>query len=164
MHTHFYHSPLGCFKIEAKGHAITGLKLLQDQEAPPADWHNGPAHVVEAARQLGEYFLRQRTEFDLPLDFSSGTPFNQAVWLELLKIPYGHTTSYSAIAKRLNNPDAMRAVGLANRSNPIAIIIPCHRVIAKDGDLQGYFYGLDKKRKLLELENPMSYGEQGSLF
>jgi methylated-DNA-[protein]-cysteine S-methyltransferase len=81
-----------------------------------------------------------------------------------MKIPYGHTTSYSAIAKQLENPDSVRAVGQANRENPIAIIIPCHRVIAKSGDLQGYFYGLDMKRKLLELENPMSFGEQGSLF
>ena len=76
----------------------------------------------------------------------------------------GYTERYYAIAKQINNPEAVRAVGLANRSNPIAIVIPCHRVIAKDGDLQGYFYGLDMKRKLLELENPMSYGEQGSLF
>ena len=163
-YTAYYHSPFGCFKIEANDHAITSVQLLQNQEAPPEDWHDGPEHILEAARQLSEYFHRQRTEVDLPLDFSEGTHFNQSVWRELLKIPYGHTTSYSAIAKRLNNPDAVRAVGLANRSNPIAIIIPCHRVIAKDGDLQGYFYGLDMKRKLLELENPMSYGEQGSLF
>lgn len=164
MHTAHYHSPFGCFKIEANEHAITAVQLLQNQEIPPEDWHEGPEHIIEAARQLSEYFHRQRTEFDLTLDFSAGTTFNQSVWRLLLEIPYGHTTSYSAIAKRLNNPDAVRAVGLANRSNPIAIIVPCHRVIAKDGDMQGYFYGLDMKRKLLELENPMSYGEQGSLF
>ena len=163
-HLAHYHSPFGCFKIEANDHAITSVQLLQHQEAPPEDYQDAPEHVVETVRQLSEYFHRQRTEFDLPLDFSTGTHFNQSVWLQLLKIPYGHTTSYSAIAKQLQNPDAVRAVGLANRSNPIAIIVPCHRVIAKDGDLQGYFYGLDMKRKLLELENPMSYGEQGSLF
>ena len=123
-----------------------------------------PEELAEAALQLDEYFNRKRTEFDLPLDLSSGTAFNQSVWEELLKIPYGRTTSYSAIAKKLDNPDAVRAVGMANKYNPIAIIVPCHRVIAKSGELQGYFYGLDMKRKLLELENPMSYGEQGSLF
>ena len=163
-YTAYYHSPFGCFKIEANDHAITSVQLLQNQEAPPEDWHDGPGPIIKPPPQLRGSFPRQRPEFDLPLDFSEGTHFNQSVWRELLKIPYGHTTSYSAIAKRLNNPDAVRAVGLANRSNPIAIIIPCHRVIAKDGDLQGYFYGLDMKRKLLELENPMSYGEQGSLF
>lgn len=164
IHCFHYHSPFGCFKIEANEHAITCVQLLQNQEIPPENWHGGPEHVLETARQMSEYFHRQRTEFDLPLDFSAGTAFNQSVWRQLLKIPYGHTTSYSTIAKQLNNPDAVRAVGLANRSNPIAIIVPCHRVIAKDGDLQGYFYGIDMKRKLLELENPMSYGEQGSLF
>lgn len=100
----------------------------------------------------------------MDLDLSDGTNFNQSVWRELLKIPYGRTSSYSKIAKNIGNPDAVRAVGLANRNNPLAIVVPCHRVIAKNGDLHGYFYGLDIKRKLLELENPMSFGEQGSLF
>ncbi|MBI5917711.1 MAG: methylated-DNA--[protein]-cysteine S-methyltransferase [Bacteroidetes bacterium] len=163
-HLAHYHSPFGCFEIKGSDYAITSVQLLQNQEVPPENYQDAPEHLVEAVRQLSEYFHRQRTEFDLPLDYSAGTLFNQSVWRELLKIPYGHTTSYSAIAKRLNNPEAQQAVGLAARSNPIAIIVPCHRVIAKDGDLQGYFYGLDMKRKLLELENPMSYGEQGSLF
>ncbi|MCB0520774.1 MAG: methylated-DNA--[protein]-cysteine S-methyltransferase [Lewinellaceae bacterium] len=164
IHSAYYHSPFGCFEIKGNDHSITQVWLLQDQEAPPEDYHDAPEHIVETVRQLTEYFNRQRTEFDLPLDFSEGTLFNQSVWKELLKIPYGHTSNYSAIAKQLGNPEAVRAVGLANRGNPIAIIIPCHRVIAKNGDLQGYFYGLEMKRKLLELENPMSYGEQGSLF
>jgi methylated-DNA-[protein]-cysteine S-methyltransferase len=164
QHIVFYHSPIGCLKIEGNDHSITSVQLLQNQEVPPEDYQDAPEHLVETVRQLSEYFHRQRTEFDLPLDLSAGTYFNQTVWQELLKIPYGHTTSYGAIAKKLGNPDAMRAVGLANRSNPIAIIVPCHRVVAKDGDLHGYFYGLEVKRKLLELENPMSYGEQGVLF
>jgi methylated-DNA-[protein]-cysteine S-methyltransferase len=82
----------------------------------------------------------------------------------LLKVPYGHTTSYSAIANAIGQPAAVRAVGMANRNNPIAIIVPCHRVIAKTGHLQGYFYGLDVKRQLLELENPMSFARQETLF
>ena len=137
---------------------------MQDREVPPENYQDAPEHLVEAVRQLSEYFQRQRTDFDLPLDFSEGTQFHQAVWRELLKIPYGHTASYLSIAHALGDPNSVRAVGQANRHNPIASIVPCHRVIAKSGDLQGYFYGLDMKRKLLELENPMSFGEQGSLF
>ncbi|TAK33614.1 MAG: methylated-DNA--[protein]-cysteine S-methyltransferase [Saprospiraceae bacterium] len=164
LKTAFYHSPIGCFKMEGNAHSITSVQLLQGQEAPPEDYQDAAEHLVEAVRQLSEYFHRQRKTFDLPLDFSEGTLFNQSVWRKLLKIPYGHTTTYSAIASQIGNPDAVRAVGLANRNNPIAIIVPCHRVIGKSGGLQGYFYGLEVKRKLLQLENPMSFGEQGSLF
>lgn len=164
LYTACFYSPFGCFEIQGTDNSITSVKLLPEGEMPPENYHDAPEHIVEAVRQLTEYFQRKRQAFDLPLDFSEGTLFNQSVWRELLKIPYGHTMTYSAIAKQLSNPDAVRAVGQANRENPIAIIIPCHRVIAKNGDLQGYFYGLDMKRKLLELENPMSFGEQGSLF
>ncbi len=164
MHIAHFHSRFGCFELKGGDRNITSVKLLQDGEMPPEDYHDAPEHLVETVRQLTEYFQRKRQTFDLPLDLSGGTLFHQSVWRELMKIPYGHTTSYSAIAKQLENPDSVRAVGQANRENPIAIIIPCHRVIAKSGDLQGYFYGLDMKRKLLELENPMSFGEQGSLF
>lgn len=161
MQTAHYQSPFGCFEIKGSEKGICSVKLLQGTSCYGAEI---PEALSEAVFQLDEYFQRKRKRFDLPLDITAGTSFHQSVWRELLKIPYGHTTSYQAIANKLGNPDAMRAVGLANRSNPIAIIIPCHRVIAKSGDLQGYFYGLDMKRKLLELENPMSFGEQGSLF
>ena len=114
--------------------------------------------------QLDEYFKGQRKEFDLSFDWSEATPFYKAVWKELLKIPYGHTTSYLKIAERLGDAKAVRAVGQANRNNPIAIIVPCHRVIASNGELHGYFYGLDFKRKLLALENPMAFSAQGELF
>ena len=157
----YYQSPFGCFEIKGSSLGLRSVKMIEGK-AP--DNHPVPEELREVVRQLDEYFHRQRTQFDLRLDLSSGTEFHQAVWKELLKIPYGHTTSYSAIAKQLDNPDAVRAVGQANRENPLAIIVPCHRVIAKSGELQGYFYGLDMKRKLLELENPMSFGEQGSLF
>ncbi len=161
MLTAYYKSPFGCFEIKGTANGVKSVQLQQGKECPGVAV---PVELAEAVRQLGEYFDRKRTRFDLPLDFSGGTGFNQSVWKELLNIPYGHTTSYSAIAKKLGNPDAVRAVGLANRNNPIAIIVPCHRVIAKNGELQGYFYGLEMKRKLLELENPMSFGEQGKLF
>ena len=161
MITAYYQSPFGCFEIKGTAKGISSVQLLQGKDCYGADI---PAELAEAVFQLDEYFHKKRTEFDLPLDLSSGTDFNQAVWRELLKIPFGQTTSYSAIAKKLDNPDAVRAVGMANRNNPIAIIVPCHRCLAKNGELHGYFYGLDMKRKLLELENPMAYGEQGSLF
>ena len=161
MKTAYYQSPFGCFEIKGTAVGISSVKLQQGKDCYGAEI---PDELAEAALQLDEYFHKKRTVFDLPLDLSQGTDFNQSVWQELLSIPFGRTTSYSAIAKKLNNPDAVRAVGMANRNNPIAIIIPCHRVIAKNGELRGYFYGLDMKRKLLELENPMAYGEQGSLF
>lgn len=157
----YYQSPFGCFEIKATSNGICSLKLQPDRTCYGADI---PPELQEAVLQLDEYFGRKRTHFDLPLDLSAGTAFNQSVWRELLKVPYGHTTNYSTIAHNIDNPDAVRAVGLANRHNPIAIVVPCHRCIAKNGDLQGYFYGLDFKRKLLELENPMAYGEQGTLF
>lgn len=156
-----YLSPIGCLEITGSKLGIKSVQLKKDSPCPGSPVSD---ELKEATRQLDEYFHGKREEFDLPLDLSSGTAFYQSVWKELLKIPYGHTTSYSAIAKKVGHPDAVRAVGLANRNNPLAIIVPCHRVIAKSGGLQGYFYGLDVKRKLLQLENPMSFGEQGSLF
>jgi methylated-DNA-[protein]-cysteine S-methyltransferase len=109
--------------------------------------------VLAAARaQLAEYFARARRTFDLPLA-PAGTVFQQRVWQALLDIPYGATTSYGEIARRLGQPPgASRAVGLANGSNPISIIIPCHRVVGSDGSLTGYGGGLDRKRFLLDLE------------
>lgn len=161
MTTAYYQSPFGCFELKCTSKGVSSVQLKKDKQCYGAEI---PEELKEVALQLDEYFHRKRQKFNLPLDLSSGTPFHQAVWAELLKIPYGRTTSYSAIAKLIENPDAVRAVGMANKLNPVAIIVPCHRVIAKSGDLQGYFYGLDMKRKLLELENPMSYGEQTALF
>ncbi len=101
-------------------------------------------------QQLNEYFAGDRTEFEIPLD-QAGTHFQRKVWDELVKIPYGETTSYKQIADRLQT-GAMRAVGSANGRNPLSIIVPCHRVIASNGTLAGYSGGLDKKRFLLDLE------------
>lgn len=114
--------------------------------------------VLAAARaQLDEYFDRRRQVFDLPLA-PAGTVFQQRVWQALLDVPYGATTSYGEIARRLGQPPgASRAVGLANGSNPISIIIPCHRVIGSDGSLTGYGGGLDRKRYLLDLEGDLLF-------
>ncbi|MEL6864290.1 MAG: methylated-DNA--[protein]-cysteine S-methyltransferase [Bacteroidota bacterium] len=154
-------SPFGYFLIEGSEHGIRRVNLSDKKRVPNTEV---PGVLKDCVDQLSAYFARERQEFDLKLDWAGHPEFNQAVWAELIQIPYGHTTSYSQIANRLNNPKSVRAVGQANRNNPIAIIVPCHRVIAKSGDLQGYFYGLDMKRKLLELENPMSFASQGSLF
>ena len=105
----------------------------------------------EAERQLNEYFKGERTAFDLPLHFR-GTAFQKRVWQALLQIPYGQTRSYAHLAKAVGYDSASRAVGLANRTNPISIIVPCHRVIGASGKLTGYAGGLETKARLLELE------------
>ena len=101
--------------------------------------------------QLGEYFAGRRRLFDIPLALE-GTPFQQRVWNALCEIPYGETISYGELARRIGHPSAVRAVGLANGSNPIAIIVPCHRVIGANGTLTGYGGGLPTKARLLDLE------------
>jgi len=109
----------------------------------------------ETEKQLKEYFLRQREEFDIPLKFQIGTDFQRKVWKALQSIPYSKLCSYSDIAQRINSPKAVRAVGAANGKNPIPIIIPCHRVIGKSGKLVGFSSGLDLKRRLLKLEGAL---------
>jgi methylated-DNA-[protein]-cysteine S-methyltransferase len=146
VETHFL-SPFGCFRVAGSPRGIRSVSFVDAKPCPAGPI---PRVLRDCVKQ--------------PLDFSGHTHFHQAVWQELLKIPYGRTTSYLSIADRLGDVKAIRAVGQANRNNPVAIIVPCHRVIAKNGDLQGYFYGLDFKRRLLELENPQSFARQGSLF
>ena len=111
--------------------------------------------IKKAHQQLIEYFEGKRTLFELPLK-PKGTPFQESVWNALCKIPYGSTKSYKDIAEMIGNPKACRAVGMANRCNPIMIIIPCHRIIGTNGTLTGYAYGLDIKKQLLSLENENS--------
>ncbi len=162
MHTTYCPTDFGCFEIKGSEQGIRSVKRIEEE--PPKTQAPTPDCLQACVTQLQAYFKGELQDFDLVLDWSESTEFNQSVWSILREIPYGRTTSYSAIAEQLNNPKAVRAVGLANKYNPIAIIVPCHRVIAKNGDLQGYFYGLDMKRRLLELENPMSFGRQGELF
>jgi len=131
-------------QVNAAG-ALTHLKF----GAPGAgeDTAENPA----VAKQLTEYFAGQRKEFDLPLA-PNGTEFQQRVWKELARIPYGETISYAELAKRVGSQGAARAVGRANATNPIAIVVPCHRVIGADGSLTGYAYGVELKRNLLDWE------------
>jgi len=107
--------------------------------------------LLEAERQLNEYFGGSRTAFDLPLD-ASGTPFQRRVWDALMSIPFGETRSYAEIARQIGSPSAVRAVGAANGRNPLSIVTPCHRVIASSGALTGFAGGLDVKARLLRLE------------
>ena len=157
----FYKSPLGIIEIIGSELGIQSVKL---KESITESSSEVPLHLKKCVQQLDEYFQGKRREFDLKLDFNNATEFNQKVWNALLEIPYGRTTSYSLIAEKIGNRKAVRAVGLANRNNPIAFIVPCHRVIAKNGNLHGYFYGLKTKRTLLQLENPNNFAEQGTLF
>ena len=118
-------------------------------------WQESDGEMLPYVRELEQYFAGQRREFSFPLDLR-GTKFQLACWNALLDIPYGETRSYAAIARAVGNPAGFRAVGMANHRNPVAIVVPCHRVIASDGTLCGYGGGLEVKRKLLELEGALT--------
>ena len=120
-----------------------------------AQWQESPEQLRPYTLELDEYFAGQRRQFSFRLDLR-GTLFQLQCWLALLEIPYGETRTYADIARAIGKPQAFRAVGLANNRNPVAIIVPCHRVIASDGTLCGYGGGLDVKRKLLELEGALT--------
>jgi O-6-methylguanine DNA methyltransferase len=146
-------SPVGPLLLAASSQGLLALEFGRGK--PRAGWVKSEERIAPFARQLAEYFAGQRREFDLPLDLR-GTDFQKSCWRELLKIPHGETRSYADIARAMGKPAAVRAVGLANGQNPIAIIVPCHRVIGSDGSLTGYGGGLETKRKLLELEGSFS--------
>ncbi len=146
--------PAGSMQLRSDGTAITRMEFVPEPGEPQGDNGESVAVLVEARRQLEEYFNGTRHEFDLPLA-GVGTDFQRRVWGELVKIPFGQTVSYGDIARRLGMPPgASRAVGLANGANPIAIAVPCHRVIGANGRLIGYAGGLERKRFLLDLERP----------
>jgi methylated-DNA-[protein]-cysteine S-methyltransferase len=121
-------------------------------------WQHNPSKLAFARRQLEEYFAGERQIFDLPLH-PLGTPFQLAVWRGLAKIPYGVTISYGELARRIGQPQAVRAVGAANGRNPLPIVVPCHRVIGSDGSLTGFGGGLPIKRFLLSLEDRVLHGD-----
>jgi methylated-DNA-[protein]-cysteine S-methyltransferase len=146
-------SPVGPLLLAISERGLVALEF--DRGKVAAGCVESPERTAPYALQLEEYFAGRRRRFDLPLDLR-GTDFQKRCWQELLKIPYGETRSYAAIARAIGNPAAVRAVGLANGQNPIAIIVPCHRVIGSDGSLTGYGGGLETKRKLLELEGALS--------
>ena len=127
-----------------------GSETLQAEPAP-AEWQPRPEPAFGAGEQLAAYFSGEPVDFDLPLD-ARGTPFQRRVWQALTEIPYGGTTTYGEIARRLGRPRAARAVGGANNRNPLPVVVPCHRVIGAGGSLTGYAGGLRIKRFLLDLE------------
>jgi methylated-DNA-[protein]-cysteine S-methyltransferase len=128
------------------------LRVLSFGGQPKEAWHQDTAAFRPVIEQLAAYFAGELREFTLALD-PDGTPFQTRVWAELERIPYGETISYGQLAQRIGNPKASRAVGLANGSNPIPIIVPCHRVIGSNGKLTGYGGGLPIKERLLALEH-----------
>ena len=148
MHYAVMDSPMGPVTVASTGKGIASIHF----------GHSVPEGVItdsaanhQPVEQLTEYFEGKRTQFDLQLDVE-GTPFQKAVWGELLRIPYGETRTYGEIAKAIGRPGAARAVGMANHDNPIAVVIPCHRVVGRDGSLTGYAGGLHLKAQLLSIE------------
>ncbi|MBS0438518.1 MAG: methylated-DNA--[protein]-cysteine S-methyltransferase [Proteobacteria bacterium] len=150
-------SPVGRLLLVADGQGLRHVAFETGRHPTPVadDWQRGPGALHEARAQLKAYFAGKLREFDLPLA-PQGTDFQQRVWLALLRIAYGATASYGDIARAVGEPHASRAVGAANGQNPIAIIIPCHRVIGTNGTLTGYGGGLPNKKFLLDLEQKNS--------
>ena len=160
-------SPLGELTLLASDKGLAGMWFERQENLPEpsyrinwlrCDTNACPDVLQNAASQLQDYFAAKLQRFDLALDLSSGTAFQQSVWQALLTIPFGGTTSYGEISHLIQNPKAIRAVGGAIGRNPIGIIVPCHRVIGKDGSLTGYAGGLDRKKALLQLESPLFGG------
>src|ERR1700730_12316431 len=156
MSTMFYtqiESPLGPLLLAADDAGLRQILFVNGRRParPESSWKEDRVPLNDAIRQLHAYFGGELEKFDLPLA-PEGTPFQLGVWLGLCDIPYGETISYGELAGRIGNPKASRAVGLANGSNPIPIVIPCHRVIGSNGKLTGYGGGLPIKEKLLALE------------
>lgn len=143
----FYQSPFGLLKIgAADGKVIlVGIVSKQDEQNQPT------ALSAEVYRQLQEYFAGKRTMFTVPYALN-GTSFQQAVWTQIAKIPYGQTVTYKDIAQAIDKPRAFQATGRAVGANPLAILIPCHRVVGSNGELTGYAFGLEMKKSLLDLE------------
>ena len=146
-------SPLGTLLLMGDGDSLHGLHMQEGRTsvAIGPDWVCDERPFTRVRAQLEEYFAGRRTTFDLPLVLN-GSPFQRRVWGALQDIPYGETVSYGELARRVGAPSAARAVGVANRENPVAVIVPCHRVIGADGSLTGFGGGLERKRLLLELE------------
>jgi len=152
MHYCYFDSPLGKLLLNGNQlleglHFPTGKTRIE----PEKEWVYNEDLFLEAIDQLGAYFNGELTTFDLKLN-ARGTHFQKKVWQQLLKIPFGETISYGELAKRIGNPKDSRAVGMANGKNPISIIVPCHRVIGKDGSLTGFGGGIEVKKNLIEME------------
>lgn len=146
-------SPIGPIVLAGDGEALSFVELPEARHPlnMPPEWSRSSESFVEARRQFDAYFDGNLIDFDLPLA-PHGTDFQQSVWRALRTIPYATTISYAELARRIGNPKASRAVGLANGANPLSIIVPCHRVIGTNGSLTGYGGGVEAKQYLLDLE------------
>jgi methylated-DNA-[protein]-cysteine S-methyltransferase len=147
-------SPIGELLLASDGESVTGLYMQNQKHGAmqTMDWKRDETALKQPRAQLQAYFAGELRDFELPLA-AEGTPFQQRVWRALCDIPYGETISYGELARRIGQPSAARAVGLANGQNPIAIVVPCHRVIGANGSLTGYGGGLERKRWLLAHES-----------
>lgn len=160
----YLESPIGDLLVVGDGEHVTRLYLPNHKRGvmPDDSWRRSKTPFEQAQQELAEYFAGERRTFEVPLR-AAGTPFQQRVWQELVRIPFGVTISYAELARRVGQPNASRAVGNANGRNPISIIVPCHRVIGADGRLTGYAGGLDNKRWLLDWERgerPLSFADE----
>src|SRR5215831_18158826 len=146
-------SPIGELLLVGDGTTLHRLSMQEGRHPRPISdqWQRDDERFSDVVAQLHEYFAGEREEFDIPLHME-GSEFQLRVWNELCAIPYGTTISYGELARRIGQPSAARGVGMANGSNPIGVIVPCHRVIGADGSLTGYGGGLENKRTLLDLE------------
>jgi methylated-DNA-[protein]-cysteine S-methyltransferase len=153
MRYSYVESPLGDLLVTRDDGGLTGMYLPSTKHPPRVrdDWQRDDAAFEDVRRELDEYFAGTRQAFTVALN-AHGSTFQKQVWQELSSIPYGETTSYGKVAAAIGHPDGARAVGVANGQNPLAIIVPCHRVIGADGSLTGYGGGLDVKRWLLDHE------------
>ena len=151
----YFDTPLQTLLLTSDGNSLTGLYMASQKYRPQvgADWscRDEAAPFPQVKAQLAAYFAGTLDAFDLPLD-PTGTAFQKQVWQELARIPYGQTLTYGELARRIGNPGASRAVGLANARNPISVVVPCHRVIGATGKLTGYSGGTDRKDALLVFE------------
>lgn len=156
MYYTYYKSPLGEIALTANDQGLTTLTFIDGKKESviPDDYQKSPEKFTQVCLQLTEYFSGERKAFDLPLA-ATGTPFQHKVWQALCNIKQGETKTYAWLAKQINNEKAVRAVGSANGANPIALIVPCHRVIGSDGKLTGYAGGLALKAKLLMHEGAL---------
>jgi methylated-DNA-[protein]-cysteine S-methyltransferase len=160
-YTTYFASPIGLIEITGTESAISTVQFVEQKEKAVSD--KLPQSIEECAKQLDEYFKGGRKTFSI-MTYAEGTAFQQQVWKELHTIPFGKTTSYIALARKLNNPNAVRAIGSTNSKNKICVIVPCHRVIGNDGSLVGYAGGLWRKQWLLEHEQAYSGFRQMRLF
>ncbi len=151
--TAYLKSPIGQIKLTADNIAVNSILFVFKDTIMESENEN--EILTECKKQLNEYFAGKRKEFSVPI-FHEGTEFQKSVWAELCNIPFGKTVSYNDIAKSLDNPKSIRAVGSANGKNQISIIVPCHRVIGSDGSLTGYAGGLWRKKWLLKHESKLS--------